>query len=152
MTLPNLLLAWYFSPAGASVRQETSLDAEPQGDVEIDEEVLAAFRASLAAFNLVLRFNSGPWEAIDVASLPYSVVLSSETIYELASLPTLLRALKGACRDETLCLVAAKVLYFGVGGGVNAFEEAMRLTNGWTKAIRRHTAGVGRVVLSCGFS
>lgn len=58
---------------------------------------------------------------------------------------------KRSSNGDSLCLVAAKVLYFGVGGGVQAFESAIRDQDGWTEEVRRIGKGVGRVVLSVGF-
>ncbi|KAN0060689.1 hypothetical protein ACQY0O_007347 [Thecaphora frezii] len=54
---------------------------------------------------------------------------------------------------RTLCLVGAKVLYFGVGGGVEAFKQLIQsgtTKRGWTETIRTISKGVGRVVLSVG--
>ncbi|EPQ27363.1 uncharacterized protein PFL1_04902 [Pseudozyma flocculosa PF-1] len=55
----------------------------------------------------------------------------------------------------TLCLVGAKVLYFGVGGGVESFKQQMQTPppgsrKGWTETVRTVSQGVGRVVLSVG--
>lgn len=70
-----------------------------------------------------------------------------------------------ASKNATLCLIAAKVLYFGVGGGVEAFRAAVgasgkfegapdgkESTRGWTEIVRRVREGVGRVVLSVGWT
>lgn len=52
---------------------------------------------------------------------------------------------------QYLCLVAAKVLYFGVGGGISDFIEAVQNResgrSGVVSTILEKTAGVGRKVL-----
>ena len=90
---------------------------------------------------------------------PYDVLLTSETIYRTASLGSLVdlmrRAtiapaqtgstfledsasrlslsdsgvLKGLADAPYLCLVAAKLVYFGVGGGVNEFVQAVETSH-----------------------
>ena len=46
-----------------------------------------------------------------------------------------------------LCLVAAKVLYFGVGGGVSDFLQAVDGHKGRVETVLERTAGVGRKIM-----
>ena len=46
-----------------------------------------------------------------------------------------------------LCLVAAKVVYFGVGGGIHGFEKAIEGTQGETKTVYEQKAGVSRRIM-----
>lgn len=159
---PNLILNWYFSAEGPG--QGRSIEA---GDLEIDHDLLTQFEQELQARQIQLRFFSGAWDSLDL-SLPgqsrADIVLSSETVYAIPSLPPLCRVLQDICwptsshtsdasvtAKTTLCLIAAKVLYFGVGGGVRAFCDAIAARHGWTAAVRESRSGVGRVVLSTGF-
>ena len=117
------------------------------------------------------RLSKGPRET------KYDVVLTSETIYRTDSLPALLRALRHASlgapslsedattdliektanislRGDTerpktsLCLVAAKILYFGVGGGVEAFVKAIEDQKlGTVETVWERKEGVGRRVM-----
>ena len=116
------------------------------------------------------RLSKGPRET------KYDVVLTSETIYRTDSLPALLRALRHASlgapltEDATtelvektanislcggtgqsktsLCLVAAKVLYFGVGGGVETFVKAVEDQKlGTVETVWERKEGVGRRVM-----
>lgn len=84
-------------------------------------------------------------------------MLTSETIYRTESLPSLTAIMRGACNadvpksvDDYLCLVAAKVLYFGVGGGVAEFVRCVRdLDRGGTvETVWEKTQGVERRVMS----
>lgn len=55
-------------------------------------------------------------------------------------------------RKRGECLVAAKVLYFGVGGGVSDFVDYVE-KKGIAKAkiVRERNTGIGRVILSLDF-
>lgn len=215
VTLPNLILAWYFSPASIAYRKEhesqssasqkqkqkrkqesdrfiaeSASEAEPTpGDLELTEELLSAFLSSLEEQFVELRFFSGSWGGFNVKKQveKYDLILTSETIYSLKTMSSLISVLSRSSRfpskensartqvhpqpeqetensnitkrlesttlndPSTLILVAAKVLYFGVGGGVQAFESAIEEQGGWSEEVRRIDKGVGRVVLSVGF-
>ena len=90
----------------------------------------------------------------------YNVLLTSETIYRLDSLPLLVELMRSTCNPsrtlysfhppqegDYLCLVAAKVLYFGVGGGVPDFENAVHKIGGHLETVLERKVGVGRKVL-----
>ncbi|KAG6840316.1 hypothetical protein C0991_007466 [Blastosporella zonata] len=167
VSFPNILLTWYTSPAALAFRaslpppeaededaEPTPSDADPNtpGDLFLTPELKSAFLASLEAYKIRLRFFSGSWGSFPVA--PYDVVLTSETIYRSESLDPLLFLLKGASVDEKekerrcLCLVAAKVLYFGVGGGVVEFVERVKDQGGTVDTVWEVAAGVGRRIMS----
>lgn len=105
----------------------------------------------------------------------YDVVLTSETIYRADGLTALVSVLRGACHlasDERsldkiadkklslssptpeelpyLCLVSAKILYFGVGGGVSEFVKVVQEGDaalGKVEMVWEKKAGVGRKVM-----
>jgi len=94
----------------------------------------------------------------------YDVVLASETIYRTETLGAFLNVLRTAAGASgspapvadtqvaavvppPLCLVAAKVLYFGVGGGVQAFMRAVEGENGSVRTVWEHREGVGRMIM-----
>ncbi|WRT65339.1 uncharacterized protein IL334_002282 [Kwoniella shivajii] len=52
---------------------------------------------------------------------------------------------------QGLTLVAAKVLYFGVGGGLSAFLDRVENDGGWWKGVKNWTKGVGRKVVQVGW-
>ncbi len=101
---------------------------------------------------------------------PYDIVLASETIYRTEALGAFLGVLRSTvasasassaatmsapapCNREVevvhppLCLVAAKVLYFGVGGGVQAFVSAIEGEHGTVHTVWEHREGVGRAIM-----
>lgn len=66
-------------------------------------------------------FLSGPWA--DYSSLaPVDIVITSETIYNPASYPSLLQAITSCLRGD--CFLACKRYYFGVGGGTELFLQS----------------------------
>ena len=132
----------------------------------ITPELKTAFLLALQERNISLRFFSGPWDAFDVASINssqrYDVVLTSETIYRMENLPSLVSLLHSACtgqgtnegsRDGYSCLVAAKMVYFGVGGGVIDFTnvvegDRVQEKRGKVETVWETDTGVKRKVLS----
>ncbi|TFK25243.1 hypothetical protein FA15DRAFT_703941 [Coprinopsis marcescibilis] len=181
MTLPNLILTWYASPASQSYRQslekeEEEDSEEPQQDeVTITDELKAAFLSSLKDRHISLRFFSGSWETFDLEHTEgnYDLILTSETIYRTESLGPLTRILEDGCTESlsqkvsklaladaqgrtgtatgAVVLVAAKVLYFGVGGGISEFVEFISKTKpgrkGRVDTVLDKITGVGRRVL-----
>ncbi|KAI5889015.1 uncharacterized protein SCHCODRAFT_02633332 [Schizophyllum commune H4-8] len=242
ITLPNLLIAWYLSPASAAYRvspdfsasqevpetttedsvaknadkglssitedeeaAESELPVSPPpadasiatkpdptipGDIHITPTLKAAFLSALSERNIEIELVSGSWENIlrerfqdSTLDSTYDMVLTSETIYRTESLDALIGIMRAACpagaqatsagsqsaeagsseaaagsssgpaRDisqgcKPLCLVAAKVLYFGVGGGVPDFVRAVEDGGlGRVETVLERTKGVGRKVL-----
>ncbi|KAJ7019226.1 hypothetical protein C8F04DRAFT_1148520 [Mycena alexandri] len=163
ITLPNIILAWYMSPSSAEYRAAASDPAEYPpadptiaGELPITPSLKSAFTASLAKLGISLIFSSGSWESLTThLDVKYDIVLTSETIYRTEALPPLIQLLRRACADSNpLCLVAAKVLYFGVGGGVSEFIEALKSKamvdkgcSGRVEPVWERKVGVGRKIM-----
>ena len=167
---PHLLLS-DISPAAASYRErehkikDTSapgFDPSVPSEVQITPELKAVFLASLQDHGVSLRFFSGSWDTFDLPSAGgrYDVVLTSETIYRPESLPSLVALMRAASIPRLLkdpqqpidmlhsCLVAAKVIYFGVGGGVSEFVNAVSdAKQGKVETVWESNVGVGRKVM-----
>lgn len=141
-------------------------------ELNITPELKSAFLHSLQERNIFLRFLSGSWEtfSLDVVDpcrnyIPYDIVLTSETIYRTESLPYLVNLLRSVCTSEevnqdpsqgkhdnrssspSLCLIAAKALYFGVGGSVDDFTRAAEGRKGKVETVWETITGVKRKVL-----
>ncbi|KAF7761495.1 hypothetical protein Agabi119p4_9487 [Agaricus bisporus var. burnettii] len=179
VTFPNVLLTWYLSPASLSYR--TSQSSSPDSDslpfpnppepfeLPITPSLKSAFLSSLnpETYNISLRFFSGSWSSFSTL-LPslhptnFNLVLTSETIYRMDSLPILIQTLRLASSPKSTttsdsttqgeCIVAAKVLYFGVGGGVSEFIDYMAKNDiGKVRVVKERKMGVGRVIMSLEF-
>ncbi|KAG8729667.1 hypothetical protein FRC11_008257 [Ceratobasidium sp. 423] len=191
VTLPNIILVWFFSKAGESYRatippsspkpdsksklpdvsnltlesvpeedeEETETPEKPElsydphafkitepGDLAFTPALRSAFLDSLASYRIGLRFFSGPWDGFRPTT-PYDLVLTSETIYQPTSLPSLVRLLRDATKPSGKCLVAAKMVYFGVGGGIREFEQALEKGGGSARCVWEQREGVGRSIM-----
>ncbi|CAE6511946.1 unnamed protein product [Rhizoctonia solani] len=191
VTLPNVILVWFFSKAGEAYRatipppspkpesksklpdvSNITLESVPEededeaevpeqppvahdphafkitdpGDLVFTPSLRSAFLDSLAAHHIELRFFSGPWDGFN-PSTPYDLVLTSETIYQPTSVPSLVRLLRDASGSSGKCLVAAKMVYFGVGGGIREFEQVSEKDGGSSKCVWEQREGVGRSIL-----
>ena len=141
------------------------------GGLTVTKELLDAFTATLDAHKVRLCFFAGSWSSLreklpHQGRPPYDIVLASETIYRTEALDAFLGVLRTAtaapsadaasvCDQEVvqppLCLVAAKVLYFGVGGGVQGFVRAVEGENGTVRTVWEHREGVGRIIMRVGW-
>lgn len=138
VTLPNLVLAW---AATLSPDEDAKLlpegnpllnQEEEHGDLYLTPEILSAFKQQLEATGLTLNLLSGSWtptsrflDLIPSTQGLDTLILGSETIYSPASLAafteTIVKLMRRVKTGKTI--VAAKRVYFGVGGSVDAFRE-----------------------------
>lgn len=161
VTLPNLLLTWALhARASSPVLEEafTSVD----GELELTDPVRAAFMTDLAAANISLSFLSGAWspafvEQVYTSRNPATVgapalVLGAETIYSpfaLKAFADTLLDILGREGPNGAAVIAAKRLYFGVGGSLDDFVEKMRELGAVVGMVREETEGVRRGVVKC---
>ncbi|KAL1630516.1 hypothetical protein SLS56_004790 [Neofusicoccum ribis] len=138
VTLPNLLLTWastlpadspLFAPSAPSPFGDAGSD---HGDLYLTPALVAGFGAALQQAPLTLTLVSGSWApapgfaALVPSAEPMStLLLASETIYSPAALAAFADACVALLRRVRVgkAIVAAKRVYFGVGGGVDAFKE-----------------------------
>lgn len=153
----------------------TTIDLNVPGEVIITPQLKSAFLESLASLNITLRFFSGSWDTFNSLETAgrsgYDILLTSETIYRTESLGPLINLMYSACTGKapptlenlvsdlnisestlsetrpSLCLVAAKVLYFGVGGGVSDFLQAIDGHKGRVETVLERRVGVGRKIM-----
>ncbi|CAI6339420.1 unnamed protein product [Periconia digitata] len=113
------------SSTGANEEQQA------QGELHITPHLLSAFAEHLQSTGLTLTLLSGSWHPTDsllplIPSTPSlnTLLLASETIYSPASLRAFTAAMAALLKrvKEGKALVAAKRVYFGVGGSVDGFR------------------------------
>ncbi|KAH8701112.1 hypothetical protein BGW36DRAFT_396030 [Talaromyces proteolyticus] len=157
VSLPNLLLTWWLNTTHGE------MDEKPdEGELDIDATLLDAFRADVLQRGIVVDFVSGAWSpeltalVLNDSTATDTLVLASETIYSPSSLgafsETLMCILRRAGKSRSL--VAAKKVYFGVGGGIDEFLSVLHqqpLQAGERVDVQRRreisSEGVGRIVL-----
>lgn len=168
VTLPNLLLTWHNSRPQTAVEPAVSQEApraEQDEELDITSELVEEFKQDLARRGIIIDFISGGWspEFVDLVFSNSSsedcktLVLASETIYSPGTLTafseTLLALLRRSSTpaSKTRALVAAKKVYFGVGGGVDEFLAVLKTVCGDELQVQEkldvQSEGVGRVVL-----
>lgn len=167
VTLPNLLLAWALQNRAGTPLLEEALSSD--GELELTGEVVEAFKIFLVSNQISLSFLSGGWSAEFIEllyepehtpSLPedlQTLIIGAETIYSpfaLASFSdTLLSLLRRERQDrpngQATAIVAAKRLYFGVGGSLDDFVDKMRGLGATVATLREETEGVRRGVVRC---
>jgi protein-histidine N-methyltransferase len=131
---------------------------EAEGEFEISPNIVQEFLASMDSFKVKLSFFSGAWSPEfvqmvdqDVSSMARLTVVGAETIYSPAALnsfaETLMTLLKKGDSVEKTALIAAKKVYFGVGGSMEDFCDIVRSKGGVVEQIREESDGVRRAVV-----
>lgn len=164
VTLPNFILAWALQQRGEVLVLDGAFT--PDGELELSADVLQAFRDSLSSNHITLSFLSGAWSPEFVELLHSSpgisagnetLVMGSETIYSPFALEsfaaTLLSILdrqqNGQASGNATAIVAAKKLYFGVGGSLDDFISKMKTLGANVETLREEADGVRRGVVRC---
>lgn len=177
VTLPNLILATLAFLPSSSIEYELADDStsttftEP-GTLSLTPELLSAFQDLLRKHQITLTFTSGDWSHFaQTIEQPYDLVLTAETIYAESSVNALLDVLQRASRggwedamerlkldgvqslmgESSVVLVAAKVIYFGVGGGIDGFIQSLEERQGRHVTVLDVPKGVKRTVLRIGW-
>ncbi|KAJ5337685.1 hypothetical protein N7452_004413 [Penicillium brevicompactum] len=165
VTLPNLLLTWHNSRSQTAVSATSTAPGQEEEELDITPELVEEFKTDIAQRGITVDFVSGAWSP-DFVDLVFSssdgssrktLVLASETIYSPASLTafseTLLALLRRSNTESTKsrALIAAKKVYFGVGGGVDEFLSVLNNVCAGELNVQEklnvQSEGVGRVVL-----
>lgn len=167
VTLPNLLLTWALQQRKSNTVLEEAFT--PDGELELSPEVLGGFKQSLSSNQITLSFLSGAWSSefvellyrsgipADLPDTTKTLLLGSETIYSPFALESfsgaLLSILQRERREraggEARALIAAKRLYFGVGGSLDDFVDRMRGLGASIRTLFEETQGVHRGVVEC---
>ena len=151
--LPNLLLA-FARAVGSELFNNPLADISPGscGDLEITPTFTAMLLDRLRKIDLHLTFISGSWMPSDaflelIPSKPKlnTLVLASETIYSPKALADFAAVLAGILRVVLVgkAIIAAKRIYFGVGGSVDAFKVECARHGAIATEIDGHGIDVG---------
>ena len=166
VTLPNMILCWALCQTGNPV-----VDAafETEGELDLTRELKDLFLQFLSSRRISLSFLSGGWSENFVNMLYSSggglwdngdtntILLGSETIYSpfaLEAFAVTVFSVLGRqleLRREAELFVAAKRLYFGVGGSLDDFVLKARNIGARVDTLREETEGVRRGVVRCYF-
>ncbi|CAI6100018.1 hypothetical protein V2G26_000590 [Clonostachys chloroleuca] len=164
VTLPNFILAWALAVQSSNPLVKEAFTED--GELELTPELLEAFQTILSESNINLSFLSGAWssqfvdltyEAAPTSAAPSTtLILGSETIYSPFALQaftetifSILERERGAPDSIAVAVVAAKRLYFGVGGSLDDFIENAKARGGAITQLREEMEGVRRGVVRC---
>lgn len=169
VTLPNFILTWALHSKDNSpdIQEAFSLEDE----LELTPAVLQGFETYLQTYGIDLSFLSGGWSAefvqllytatshqITTSFAPFSIsmLLGAETIYSPFALQAftettlaILKHEKSSFGGQPVACVAAKRLYFGVGGSLDDFVDTMQQRGANVTRIREEADGVRRGVVLC---
>ena len=162
-TIPNMLLTWVL---GSSNKLTPGVR-----DLNIGPPDFQSFRDELIRHNINVTMVSGAWgpkftELVDSAALPTSsspanpdvrqetLILASETIYSPSTITSFVSTLLGllaAAESQgrtAKALIAAKKVYFGIGGGVDEFLSILQEKGGQARMVwELEGEGVNRLIL-----
>lgn len=131
--------------------------------IEIDATTIPKFDSILRSSNITVSAISGSWSSefsalvsseLSATASRDTLILASETIYSPNSIvqfsTTLMQLLWTAQRNgqRARALVAAKQVYFGVGGGVNEFKTILAQFGAIAQTVwQSEGLGVSRIIL-----
>ncbi|KAG9480594.1 histidine protein methyltransferase 1 homolog [Eleutherodactylus coqui] len=145
ITIPNALVNYN------SDHVTTNTDGEPRGKRVKKSEVKAGPLSKC-------RFFSGEWSHFtqlmqnQVPPMKYDVILTSETIYNPTYYGALLDVFQNLLANDGIVYLASKSHYFGVGGGVDLFENFVKESNLFNiRTLKIHDDGLQRVLLKLDF-
>ncbi|KAH0498722.1 hypothetical protein TgHK011_005961 [Trichoderma gracile] len=165
VTLPNFLLAWALHNAA---REPVLADAfSIEGELELSPSIVQAFETFLSSSGIQLSFISGAWSPEFINCLyglpafssdspaPRTLMIGAETIYSPFALQAFAQTVFAVLDREkasgatAAAYVAAKRLYFGVGGSLDDFIEVARSKGATVTELREESEGVRRGVVHC---
>ncbi|CDO95507.1 unnamed protein product [Kluyveromyces dobzhanskii CBS 2104] len=142
VSVPNMIIAWAKTVLTEKQWSELQTTEVPNIPINSDEllltcKLLEAFKSHLLSRNISFSFISGSWgrQFMNVlsdhklTSSTNTLILTAETIYQPDTLPVITETLIELILNykkfsvPVKCLLAAKDIYFGVGGSIVEFEE-----------------------------
>lgn len=139
VTLPNVVINWAVNALSkdeleALQRTDNELIPIVSNELQVTKELVARFKRFLAERSISFELVCGGWNKqflslIDSVSTGFniSLILTSETIYSQDTLRVVVEMLLKLAGKNQGCvsLVAAKDIYFGVGGSIVEFKECL---------------------------
>lgn len=124
VTVPNLVIHWASTIDPQRLFELSNIDGQPLNNDELllTPALLDAFEEALKASSIELSFVSGGWARDFLQFVPsVDYIVLSETIYSVETSAVVAEILLELLKTGGTALVAAKNIYFGVGGSVIEF-------------------------------
>lgn len=140
LTLPNIVLSWLAATNNEMVGQD-------HDEIVLSSDLIESMLRDLKSRAIELSFVSGAWspQFSNLVGTNFDLVLASETIYSLDTVAAFSGVLKHTVTTG-IALVAAKKVYFGVGGDIVVFQKLLEERN-MKHQIVDERGSVGRVIL-----
>ncbi|RLV94596.1 Histidine protein methyltransferase 1 [Spathaspora sp. JA1] len=138
VTIANLIINWASTLPVEKLHALTTSEENPvfnNDEVLITQELINEFITQLQQFNIELDFISGSWgrefNQLVTSLTNIDFIITSETIYSPEILPIVAESIVEILQSSLngKCLVAAKNIYFGVGGSVIEFVNYFNRIN-----------------------
>lgn len=134
VTLPNLIITWasLLDDEDRTSLQRSEDDTIPivADELQFTEALLTKFFDSVKMQNINIELISGAWSRQFVTltnqiSTSFKLIITSETIYAPETLPIISELVIELIQQNkgSMALVAAKDIYFGVGGSLVEFQN-----------------------------
>lgn len=133
VTLPNLIVTWAstLEPEQLIKLQRSEDETIPivPDELQLTQKLLDQFYSTLQEKAISIRLISGAWsrsflELVNSDNHQTGLVITSETIYSRETLPVISElVIEFVSNAKALGIVAAKDIYFGVGGSLVEFEN-----------------------------
>ncbi|KAK6504164.1 hypothetical protein TWF506_002372 [Arthrobotrys conoides] len=158
VTLPNLILAYlYATNSLPSTDPSVTEGAEETPEIELTQNIISSFLSTLQSHNITISFLSGSWSPAMISLIHggleypstteetmYSLLLASETIYSPSSIPEFVDMIEYTLSNNNgKGYIAAKDIYFGVGGSVKDFVDMIEQKRWKWEVVREEKRGVG---------
>ncbi|KAI5951043.1 hypothetical protein KGF54_004117 [Candida jiufengensis] len=133
VTLPNLIINWASTLSIQDLHSLTTDEINTRfenNEVFVTKKLIDEFIKQLNEYYIEIKFISGSWGKefnTLVSRFNINFMISSETIYSPITLPIVAESIKIILSESnpddksSMCLLAAKNIYFGVGGSIIEF-------------------------------
>ncbi|KAK6342838.1 hypothetical protein TWF718_008221 [Orbilia javanica] len=157
VTLPNLILAYLHATNGLPTTDPSVTEGpEETPEIELTPTLISDFLSALQSHKITISFLSGSWSPAMISLIhggldypstadetTYSLLLASETIYSPSSIPDFVDMIEHTLANTGKGYIAAKDIYFGVGGSVKDFVDIVEKKSWKWEILREEKRGVG---------
>lgn len=143
-SIPNLFLVWSYH-----TQQEMDPSGwENDGELDASPDKVKLFLDDLERRQITIEGISGAWGGDLSDTIGHNqadLILASETIYESRNLTSFVDVIQSCLKGRAL--IAAKSVYFGVGGGIEEFTKETRRRQMTDEVIFESAQGVRRTIV-----
>lgn len=100
------------------------IDINDYNSEVLNDVTMPNLQANVESNPVKIRFFSGGWHSLPaLLKMKYDIVLSAETVYTSHQSEELAKCVVETIAPDGIAFIAGKSYYFGVGGGIRAFDQ-----------------------------